>query len=101
MLRLDVINNGYTISLFVALCVKVDPITHKGMYSILALKLGATENDVRSGALSNIEHTGHIRDVTSQMSWKIGFSNDAWSYNKRDRYKINLEDAIEDKMNNV
>jgi hypothetical protein len=31
------------ISLFVALCVKIDPNTHKGMHSILALKLGVTD----------------------------------------------------------
>jgi hypothetical protein len=31
------------ISLFVALCVKIDPDTHKGMHSILALKLGVTD----------------------------------------------------------
>jgi hypothetical protein len=33
------------------------------------------------------------------MSWKIGFPNDSWSYKKHDRYKRNLEDAIEEKMN--
>jgi hypothetical protein len=53
------------------------------------------ENDVLSGALGNVEHTGHIRGVTSQIMWKVGFPNDAWSYKKRDRYKRNLEDAIE------
>jgi hypothetical protein len=57
------------------------------------------KNDVLSGALGNTEHTGRIRGVTSQMSWKISFSNDAWSYKKRDRYKRNLEDVIEEKMN--
>jgi hypothetical protein len=30
------------ISLFVNLCVKIDPDTHKGMHSVLALKLGVT-----------------------------------------------------------
>jgi hypothetical protein len=44
VLRYVVINTGYTfISLFVALCVKIDPGTHKGMHSVLTLKLGATE----------------------------------------------------------
>jgi hypothetical protein len=57
------------------------------------------ENDVLSGAPSNAEYTGHIRGIASQMSWKIGFPNDTWSYKKRDRYKRNLEDAIEEKMN--
>jgi hypothetical protein len=33
------------------------------------------------------------------MPWKIGFPNDAWSYKKCDRYKRNLEVAIEEKMN--
>jgi hypothetical protein len=45
------------------------------------------ENDVLSGALDNAEHTGHIRGVASQMPGKIGFPNDAWSYNEHDRYK--------------
>jgi hypothetical protein len=35
------------------------------------------------------------------MSWKVGFLNDAWSYKKRDRYKRNLEDVIEEKMNSI
>jgi hypothetical protein len=35
------------------------------------------------------------------MPWKIGFPNDAWSYKKRDRYKRNLEDVIEKKMNTM
>jgi hypothetical protein len=35
------------------------------------------------------------------MLWKVGFLNDAWSYKKRDRYKRNLEDAIEEKMNSL
>jgi hypothetical protein len=59
------------------------------------------ENDILSGALGNVEHTGHICGIASQMSWKISFSNDAWSYKKRDRYKRNLEDAIEEKMNTI
>jgi hypothetical protein len=59
------------------------------------------ENDVLSGALGNAEHTGHIRGVASQKPWKVGFSNDAWSYKKRDRYKRNLEDMIEEKMNSM
>jgi hypothetical protein len=59
------------------------------------------ENDVLSGALSNAEHTGHINGVASQMLWKVGFPNDGWRYKKRDRYKRNLEDAIEEKMNSM
>jgi hypothetical protein len=35
------------------------------------------------------------------MPWKIGFPNDTWSYKKCDRYKRNLEDAIEEKMNTI
>jgi hypothetical protein len=35
------------------------------------------ENDVLSGALGNVEHTGRICVVASQMSWKVGFLNDA------------------------
>jgi hypothetical protein len=59
------------------------------------------ENDILSGALDNAEHIGRIRDVSSQMFWKIGFPNDAWSYKKRHRYKRNLEDVIEEKMNTI
>jgi hypothetical protein len=59
------------------------------------------ENDVLSGALSNAKHTERIHGVASQMPWKIGFPNDAWSYKKRDRYKRNLEDVIEEKMNSM
>jgi hypothetical protein len=35
------------------------------------------------------------------MAWKVGFPNDAWSYKKHDRYKRNLEDVIEEKMNSM
>jgi hypothetical protein len=35
------------------------------------------ENDVLSGVIDNVEHTGRIRGVASQMSWKVGFPNDA------------------------
>jgi hypothetical protein len=65
----------------------------------LGLFKSDSENDVLSGALSNAEHTVHIRGVASQMPWKVGFPNDAWSYKTRDRYKRNLEDAMEEKMN--
>jgi hypothetical protein len=33
------------------------------------------------------------------MPWKVGFPKDVWRYKKRDRYKKNIEDAIEEKMN--
>jgi hypothetical protein len=59
------------------------------------------ENDILSGALSNAEHTGRICGVASQMSWKVNFANDAWSYKKCDRYKRNLKDVIEEKMNSM
>jgi hypothetical protein len=36
------------ISLFVALCVKHDPGTHKGMHLVLALKLGVTKVVIRA-----------------------------------------------------
>jgi hypothetical protein len=67
----------------------------------LSLFKSDMKNDVLSGALGNAEHTGCIRGVGSQMSWKVGFPNDAWSYKKRDRYKRNLEDAIKEKMNSM
>jgi hypothetical protein len=59
------------------------------------------ENDVLGGALGNAEHSRRIHGVASQMPWKVGFPNDAWSYKKNDRYKRNLEDAIEEKMNSM
>jgi hypothetical protein len=59
------------------------------------------ENDILSGALGNAEHTGCIRDIASQMPWKVGFPYDAWSNKKCDRYKRNLEDVIEEKMNSI
>jgi hypothetical protein len=46
----------------------------------LSLFKSDRENDVLSGALSNAEHTRRIRGVASQMSWKVSFPNDAWSY---------------------
>jgi hypothetical protein len=59
------------------------------------------ENDILSGALGNAEHTGRIHGVASHMLQKVVFSNDSWSNKKRDRYKRNLEDAIEEKMNSM
>jgi hypothetical protein len=59
------------------------------------------ENDILSGALGNAEHTRCIHGVASQMPWKVDFPNDSWSYKKHDRYKRNLEDAIEEKMNSM
>jgi hypothetical protein len=38
------------ISLFVTLCVKIDPSTHKGMHLVLALKLGVTHRQGLAGA---------------------------------------------------
>jgi hypothetical protein len=59
------------------------------------------EKDVFSGALGTAEHIGCIRGIASQMLWKVGFPNVVWSYKKRDRYKKNIEDAIEEKMNTM
>jgi hypothetical protein len=59
------------------------------------------ENDILNGALGSTEHTRRICVITSQMPWKIGFPNDAWNDKKRDRYKRNLEDVIEEKMNTM
>jgi hypothetical protein len=35
------------------------------------------------------------------MPWNVGFPKDVWSYKKRDRYKKNIEDPIEEKMNTM
>jgi hypothetical protein len=37
-----------SVNCHVALCVKLDPGTHKGMHSILVLKLGVTEVVIRA-----------------------------------------------------
>jgi hypothetical protein len=57
------------------------------------------EKDILSGALGTAEHIGHIHGIASQMSWKVGFPKDVWSYKRRDRYKKNIDDAIKEKMN--
>jgi hypothetical protein len=67
----------------------------------LGLFKSVRENDILSGALGNVEHTGHIHGVASQMPSEVGFPNNAWSYKKRDRYKRNLKDVIEEKMNSM
>jgi hypothetical protein len=77
---------------------KAVQLTEKKMMSLFK---SSRENDVLSAALNNTEHTGCIRGVTSQMPWKVDFLNDAWSYKKRDRYKRNFKDVIEEKMNSM
>jgi hypothetical protein len=66
-------------------------------------RLGQFKSDrekyVLSRALGTAEHTGRIRGVASQMPWKADFAKDVWSYKKRDRYKKNIEDVIEEKIN--
>jgi hypothetical protein len=52
------------------------------------------ENDQLKKALDNLEHTGCIRGVDSQMPWKHGFLKDSTSYKKRDRYKKTLEEKV-------
>jgi hypothetical protein len=48
VIRLDVLNTSSTIfSLFVTLCGKLDLSTHKGMHSVLALKLSVTKLVIR------------------------------------------------------
>jgi hypothetical protein len=42
----------------------------------LSLFMSDRENDVLSGALGNAEHTGCVRDIASQMPWKVGFPNE-------------------------
>jgi hypothetical protein len=48
------------------------------------------ENDQLNAALGNLEHTGCIRGMGSQMSWKHGFPKDSTRYEKHDRYKKTL-----------
>jgi hypothetical protein len=67
----------------------------------LCLFLSDRENDQLNTALGNPEHTGRIRDIGSQMSWKHGFLKNSTSYKKRDRYKKTLEEKIEEKVNTL
>lgn len=50
------------------------------------------EKDVLSQALGNREHGGRVRGVSSKLSWKEGFKQDASSYKRRDAYKESLRD---------
>jgi hypothetical protein len=59
------------------------------------------EKDQLTVALGNEEHTGRVRAVSSHISRKEAFPQDAASYKKRDRYKMNLEQTIEEKVNNA
>jgi hypothetical protein len=59
------------------------------------------ENDQLKEAFGNLEHTGRIRGVGSQMPWKHGFLKDSTSYKKRDRYEKTLEEKIEEKVNTL
>ena len=59
------------------------------------------ENDQLTAALGNPEHTGRVRGISSRASRKEGFPADAPNYKKRDRYKLNLEQTIEEKVNNA
>jgi hypothetical protein len=52
------------------------------------------ENDQLKEALSNLEHTGRIHGVGSQMPWKHGFWKDSTSYEKHDRYKKTLQEKV-------
>lgn len=45
-----------------------------------------------SQALGNREHGGQVRGLSSKLSWKEGFKQDASSYKKRDAYKDKLRD---------
>jgi hypothetical protein len=67
----------------------------------LCLFLSDRENDQLNTALGNPEHTGRIRDIGSQMSWKLGFLKNSTSYKKHDRYKKTLEEKIEEKVNTL
>jgi hypothetical protein len=59
------------------------------------------ENDQLNAALGNPEHTGRIRGIGSQMSWKHGFLKDSTNYEKRDRYKKTLEEKVNTLFENI
>jgi hypothetical protein len=52
------------------------------------------ENDELNAALGNPQHTGRIRGVGSQISWKHDFLKDYTSYKKGDRYRKILEEKV-------
>jgi hypothetical protein len=57
------------------------------------------ENDELNAALGNPQHTGRIRGVGSQISWKHDFLKHYTGYKKGDRYRKILEEKIEEKVN--
>jgi hypothetical protein len=52
------------------------------------------ENDQLNATLNNLEHTGCICGVGSQMPWKHDFLKDSTSYKKHDRYKKTLKEKV-------
>jgi hypothetical protein len=58
-------------------------------------------NNKLNATLSNLEHTGCIHGVSSQMPWKHGFLKDSTSHKKHDRYKKTLEEKIEEQINTL
>jgi hypothetical protein len=68
---------------------KVAAVQQKALQVAAKQRLCLFQSDRKNGqleeALSNLEHTGHIRGVGSQMLWKYGFPKDSTSYKKSDR----------------
>jgi hypothetical protein len=68
---------------------KVAAVQQKALHVVakqrLCLFQSDRKNDQLEEALSNLEHTGHISGVGSQMLWKYGFPKDSTSYKKSDR----------------
>jgi hypothetical protein len=82
---------------------EVDVVQQKALHVAAKQRLGLFQSDRENNqlkeSLGNPKHTGHIRSVGSQMSWKHGFLKHSIGYKKGDRYKKTLEEKIEDKVN--
>ena len=53
------------------------------------------DKDVLSIALGSKEHGGHVRGVSSKLSFKDGFQKDRSTYKRHDRYKEEMILAAE------
>jgi len=51
------------------------------------------DKDVLSTALGFKEHGGHVRGVSSKLSFKDGFQEDRSTYKRHDRYKEEMIQA--------
>jgi hypothetical protein len=56
------------------------------------------ENDILTAALGNPEHTGRVRGISSNISWRKAFPEYAASYRKHEKSKRTLEETIDERV---